>query len=108
MDEEVKGPITREGALPRLLRTYPNLYADLSAGSGWNAITRDPAYGIAFLNTFQDKLLFGSDTCFADPSARMPQLPYLKQLLKDKKLSAEAYAKITAGNAQRLLGLQAV
>jgi uncharacterized protein len=100
-----KGPISHEGALPRLLRRYPNLYADLSAGSGWNAISRDPAYGIAFLNEFQDKLLFGTDTCFADPAARMSQLPYLRQLLADKKLSPEAFAKIAGGNAQKLLGI---
>ena len=31
-----------------LLRKYPNLYGDLSAGSGYNAITRDPAFGDAF------------------------------------------------------------
>lgn len=100
-----KGPIRREGALPRLLRTYPNLYADLSAFSGYNALTRDPEYGIYFLNEFQDKLLFGTDTCFADPAGRMPQLGYLKGLLGQGKLSQRAYEKIAGENARRVLRL---
>ncbi len=39
-----------------LLRKYPNLYADLSALSGANAILRDPEYGVKFLDEFQDRL----------------------------------------------------
>lgn len=101
-----KGPIRREGALPRLLRTYPHLYADLSAFSGYNALTRDVEYGLYFLNEFQDKLLFGTDTCFADASGRMPQLGYLKGLLAEGKLSQEAYEKIVGENAQRVLKLE--
>lgn len=97
------GPVVREGALPRLLRRYPNLYADLSAHSGWNALTRDAAYGVRFLDEFQDKLLYGSDTCFADASGRMPQLGYLQRLRLEGALSRGAYDKIVGGNAVRLL-----
>ncbi len=100
-----RGPIVREGAIARLLRRYPNLYADLSAHSGWNAITRDSAYGIAFLDEFQDRLLFGTDTCFADAAGRMPQLEYLKGLRDDRKLAPQALEKILGGNALCLLGL---
>src|SRR5262249_58085720 len=60
------GPIREEGSLPRMLRTYPNLFADISAGSGHNALTRDPAYGVSFIHEFQDRLLFGTDVCFGD------------------------------------------
>jgi hypothetical protein len=100
-----KGPIVREGALARLLRTYPHLYADLSAYSGYNALTRDAEYGVHFLNEFQGKLLFGTDTCFTDASARMPQLGHLKLLLGEGELSPAAYEKIVGGNAVRLLRL---
>jgi hypothetical protein len=99
-----QGPIRQEGAVPRLLRRYPNLYADLSARSGWNALTRDPAYGLSFLDEFQDKLFFATDTCFADAAGRMPQLPYLQKLLAEGQLTPMAYDKITGGNARRLLG----
>lgn len=37
------GPVTPVGVTDRLLGDYPNLYGDLSAGSGYNALTRDPA-----------------------------------------------------------------
>ena len=50
------------GAVQRLLDTYPNLFADLSANSGLNAIRRDPDYGLEFLIRYQDRLLFGTDT----------------------------------------------
>jgi hypothetical protein len=100
-----KGPIHKEGATWRLLRRYPNMYADLSADSGWNALTRDREVGIRFLNEFQDKLLFGSDTCFRDPSKRMPQLSYLKEIQKSGEISQQVFDKITGLNAQNLLGL---
>ncbi len=105
MNRYPKGPVAEGGAVLRLLRQFPNLYADLSAGSGWNALTRDRAFGIRFLVEFQDKLLFGTDVCFADAQGRMPQLGYLKALLQEGQLPAAAYEKIVAGNACRLLGL---
>lgn len=99
------GPIRAEGAVQRLFRRYSNLYADLSAHSGWNALTRDPEYGVVFLNAFADRLLFGSDTCFADEQGRMPQLSYLQRLRAEGRLPEQAYAAIVGGNAQRLLRL---
>jgi len=101
------GPIQGQGAAWRLLRTYPNLYADLSAGSGYNAITRDPEVGACFLNECQDKLLFGTDTCFADASCRTPHQAYLRRLRSEGALSLAAFERIMAGNACRLLGLPA-
>jgi uncharacterized protein len=95
-----KGRIQREGGVSRLLRRYSSLYADLSATSGYNALTRDPAFGAAFLDEFQDKLLFGTDDChFADEEQRMPQLGYLRGLLQEGHLSPEAFDKITWRNA---------
>ena len=43
-----EGKIVPGGAAVRLLENYPNMYADLSANSGLNAITRDPDFGIPF------------------------------------------------------------
>jgi len=56
-----KGKVTPGGAAVRLLENYPNMYADLSANSGLNAITRDPEFGKKFLVDFSDKLMFGTD-----------------------------------------------
>ena len=47
--------------LIEMMRAHPNLHGDLSAGSGHNALSRDPAFGVRFLNEFQDRLYFGTD-----------------------------------------------
>ncbi len=98
-----KGPVHAEGMVQKLLRDYPNMYADISAHSGYNALTRDPEYGVRFLNEFQDKLLFGTDVCFADDEGRMPHLNYLKERLACGDISQEVYDKITFGNALKIL-----
>ncbi|MHB1294975.1 MAG: amidohydrolase family protein [Anaerolineae bacterium] len=98
------GPIAEEGSLPRLLRAYPNLYCDISAGSGHNALTRDPSYALGFIDEFQDRLLFGTDVCFGDAQGRMPHLTLMKRLLAEGGISQAVYDKITYQNAQRVLG----
>ena len=56
-----KGPVTPGGITDRLLSEHPNMFGDLSAGSGLNALTRDEEHTRGFLNRHQDKLMFGSD-----------------------------------------------
>lgn len=55
------GKVTAGGLTDRYLRDYPNMFADLSAGSGENAFKRDPEHARAFFERHQDKLMFGSD-----------------------------------------------
>ncbi|GIP39343.1 hypothetical protein J31TS4_26230 [Paenibacillus sp. J31TS4] len=55
------GPIVPGGKVPEMLRKYPNLYADISAGSGCTALKRDPAFTVDFLTEFQDRILYGRD-----------------------------------------------
>ena len=55
------GKITPGGITDLLLTDYPNMFGDLSAGSGLNALNRDPDFTRDFLRRHQDKLLFGSD-----------------------------------------------
>jgi len=99
-----KGPVAAEGALPRLLRTYPNLYGDISANSGFNALNRSPELGIGLLEELQDKMMFGTDHTFGRRDLKMPHLGWLKGLKAEGKLSAEAYEKIVGGNILRVLG----
>jgi len=94
-------PIKAEGAVPKLFRRYPNLWGDLSAGSGYNALTRDRAYGIKFLNEFQDRLCFGTDICYAKQD--LPLAGFLLELKAEGALSEETFEKIARGNARRLL-----
>ena len=56
-----KGPVTAGGLSDRYLTDYPNMYGDLSAGSGLNALTRDEDFARDFVRRHRDKLVFGSD-----------------------------------------------
>ena len=96
-------PVRAEGVLPRLFRQYPNLHGDLSAGSGHNALARDPDHGVKFLEEFQDRLLFGMDICCP---GREPPLPgFLTGLRDSGKISEAIFNKIARENALELLGL---
>lgn len=53
--------VTPGGLTDRYLSDYPNMFGDLSAGSGEGAFKRDPDHARAFLAKHQDKLLYGSD-----------------------------------------------
>ncbi len=96
-------PIRAEGAVPKLLRRYPNMWGDLSAGSGYNALARDPDHAAQFLTEFQDKLLFGTDICYATQLA--PIVDFLIDMRDSGRISGEAFEKIARGNAVGLLGL---
>jgi len=56
-----KGPVTPGGLTDRYLSDYPNMFGDLSAGSGLNALTRDENFARDFIARHQDKLIYGSD-----------------------------------------------
>ncbi len=55
------GPIQPGGRLLALFEQYPNLWADLSAGSGLGALRRDPVFARDFLIRYADRLLYGRD-----------------------------------------------
>lgn len=56
-----KTKVTPGGLTDRLLSDYPNMYGDMSAGSGLGALIRDEDHTRGFLERHQDKLLYGSD-----------------------------------------------
>ncbi|HTL52152.1 MAG TPA: amidohydrolase family protein [Planctomycetota bacterium] len=60
-DAYPKTPVTPGGRLFSLLEKYPNLYADISAGSGATALSRTPSVGREFVLKFQDRLVYGRD-----------------------------------------------
>jgi len=97
------GPVGQGGRVPDLLERYPNLYGDLSANSGFNAVSRDPDFGWAFLERFQDRLLFGTDIV-STGNAR-PLADYLRTGRAEGRLSDEAWEKIAWRNADRLFRL---
>jgi predicted TIM-barrel fold metal-dependent hydrolase len=86
-----------------LFERYPNLYGDLSAGSGHNAVSRDPEFGYAFLESFQDRLLFGTD--ISSVKVQAPLRDFLVQAVEGGHISREAFEKVSWRNANRLLKL---
>jgi len=111
------GPIVRGGVTDRLLGQYPNLYGDLAANSGNNALSRDEAFTSDFLRRHQDKLIFGSDCACADgrgsgisqgnnpAAARMVGKCVARETLTVLKRTTtpEVFRKLTWENAHKLL-----
>lgn len=93
------GPVTPGGALDRLLDAYDNLYCDLSAGSGYNAMTRDPDFTLGFIERHWRKMLWGTD--IVAPGHVLPQVAWIRSL----PVAEEVRAAISGGNARRLLGI---
>jgi predicted TIM-barrel fold metal-dependent hydrolase len=76
-----------------MLRKYPNLYCDISAGSGCNALSRDPEFAIKFLTEFQDRVLYARD--YFDNIHQ--------EFLNGLGLPKEVLEKIYSGNALKLV-----
>lgn len=99
-----EGKIAKEGRIVELMRKYPNLHGDLSAGSGYNAVTRDPEFGYDFLEEFQDRLYFGTDICAPENDMRLSY--WLDDAVEAGKISREAYEKISRENAITNIGIK--
>ncbi|WP_436344957.1 amidohydrolase family protein [Natronorubrum sp. FCH18a] len=91
------GPIEPGGRVPELLSAYDNIYGDVSAGSGWNALTRDAEYAQGFLEEHHERLVFGTD--FLAPEQAVPQLGLFDRF----ELPADAWANIRYRNLEGLL-----
>ena len=101
-----KGKV-KEGRLPKLMREYGNLYCDLSACSGSNAMMRDPEYAAKFLTEFSDRIYYGSDVCHEAQTFQYDFDNFLTELVNNGMLSRENYEKIICKNAEKLLGIEA-
>ncbi len=88
-----EGKIENTGRVQEMFRKYSNLYGDLSAGSGFNALKRDLDQAKSFITEFQDRLLFARD-CF---DGRLMEL--LNQLELDESIREKIFYK----NADRLV-----
>jgi len=99
------GPVTEGGRVVELMRKYKNLHCDMSAGSGYFALTRDPEFTYKFIEEFQDRIYYGADICTPDPYDRpLMKLPeFLDEAMEQGKISYDAYRKVCRDNALRLL-----
>lgn len=96
----------KPGRLWELFAECENLYADLSGGSGFYALSRDEENGLRFLETFRDRMLFGCDFC--TPSHTGLLAMWLDSCCLEGRLSEETYLKICRENAVKLLKLEEV
>lgn len=115
------GKIVRGGITDKLLGDYPNLYGDLAANSGNNALSRDPEFTADFLVRHQDKLIFGSDCSCSDgrgggvsqaknpAAARLAGKCVARETLTllQRTVKPEIFKKLTWGNAHRVYRLGA-
>jgi predicted TIM-barrel fold metal-dependent hydrolase len=93
-----EGPVEKPGRAIYLLENCPNIYGDLSAGSGYNAIARDLAFGKKFLEKLNRKTLYGTDL----EGFFTPEHPHIK-LLENLNLAVEAYENIYHRNLEKLV-----
>jgi len=95
-----------DGRLASLFREYGNLYCDLSAGSGSNAMMRDREYAAKFLTEFADRIYYGTDVSDKMQTFQYVFDDFLTGLVTDKMISDEVYEKIVYKNATKLLGIE--
>lgn len=88
-----RGPIVPGGKVVRMLRDYPNLYCDMSAGSCHTALSRDLEFTKDFLCEFKDRCLYARD--YFDNIHQ--------ELLNSLDLPADVLEQIYSGNALRLV-----
>lgn len=99
-----KGPVARGGITDRLLSDYPNMWGDLSAGSGLNAMLRDEDHARGFLERHQNRLIWASDC--NDRAGHGEACSGSQQLAAIRRLAPEsALPKLLNGNARKLLKL---
>jgi len=94
-----KTSVVPGGVADRLLQEYDNMYADLSAGSGYNAITRDPEFTQGFLERNWRKLMFGTD--YLHVGQELGQIAWMRET----PMSDEQRQAIAEANARRVFKL---
>lgn len=100
-----KGKVTPGGLTDRYLADYPNMFADMSAGSGLNALTRDEDHARGFLDRHQNKILYGSDCDDRVGSGPMCQGSQTIAAIRRLAPSKAIERKILHDNSQRLFRL---
>lgn len=99
------GKVTPGGITDRLMTDYPNMYGDMSAGSGLNALLRDEQHATEFMRRHQDRLLFGTDC--NDTLGRGPGCQGAQTLASIRRLapSKAVERKLLYENSKRLFRL---
>lgn len=99
------GKVTAGGLTDKYLSDYPNMFGDMSAGSGLNSLKRDEEHTRGFLDRHQDKILYGSDC--SDPVGMGGGCQGSQTIAAIRKLAPNKAAerKILYENAKKLFRL---
>lgn len=98
-----EGGVEPGGSVSRLMRAYPNLWGDISANSGLNALRRDPEFAWSFIEEFQDRLVLGLDTCQVADDRQ--HIEWLNEALEAGNIQPTVFEKICWRNLARLLDI---
>lgn len=89
--------------MDKYLSDYPNLFGDLSAGSGLNALTRDESHGAAFLDRHVGKICLGTDCADSDGQGKgcsgSQQIAMVRKLVTDPAKRQQIFS----GNARKII-----
>ena len=86
-------PLIPGGKVEQLLDKYPNLYCDMSAGSGYEALSRDLDYTYKLINKHPDRFLYARDN-FHNKH---------QELIESLNLPKDVKELVYHGNAERLV-----
>jgi len=100
-----KGAVTPGGLTDRYLSDYSNMFGDLSAGSGLNALTRDEEFARDFIVRHQDKLVYGSDCSDHVGSGTACQGAQTIATIRRLSPNKAVERKLLYGNAKKLFRL---
>ena len=96
----------RTGIHRKYSETFPELWkiSEPVCDVRWkriHAVSRDPEFGYAFIEKYQDRLYFGTDIC--SPENDMELSFWLDDAVNNGHISQAAYEKVSRTNALKLL-----
>ncbi|MBE5732094.1 MAG: hypothetical protein E7353_03565 [Clostridiales bacterium] len=100
------GKVKEPGRITQLMREYENLYCDVSANSGMNALMRDPDHAHKFIEEFSDRLLYGCDYTATFNTHTYEMNDFLSEITDNGIMSDENFYKFVRGNAEKLLDIK--
>ena len=98
------GPVVRGGSIERLLRKHKNLICDVSAASGYNALSRDLEYTYSFLDEFSEQIVYATDVSSPPYHKTAKNIAdILDEGYLSGNISSSVYRRICRENALRIL-----
>lgn len=85
------------GAAYELLKTFPNLYGELS--DAWRILSKNEDFAVDFMTEFQNRLFYGSDACYSLNDVNFSGKLWLDKLHESGKLPENVWKKICRNNA---------